>query len=89
MPNSSPTATASEQNPRQTWQPEPHLAIATNTNCGDFIVIHYTTIIKKSIPKSRDWIKKSRDFGIEKLTGILGSRDFNPTQLHTLYSSGN
>jgi len=43
-PNSSSTATASEQDPRQTWQP--HLAIATNKNCGDFLGIHYINIIK-------------------------------------------
>ena len=64
----SPTATASEQNPRQTWQP--HLAIATNTNCGDFIGIHYINIINNQSRNPGIGLKKIPGFRIEKLTGI-------------------
>jgi len=51
---------------------QPHLAIATNTDCGDFIGIHYINIIKNQSRNPEIGLKKSRDFGIEKLTGIPG-----------------
>ena len=44
-------------------------------NCGDFIGIHYISNIKYKSRNTGIGLKKSRDFGIEKLTGIPGFQD--------------